>query len=307
MKYCVLILLCWTATHLHASADDDTLRSCKMTAAGAVAGVTSHLYEYPFDAVRTKMIASGKPCREVCRSMYREGGVRAFYRGGLPPLMWGVGENAIVFGSYQAVKSAWLQQQGRSSDASLSPWEAAFCGAASGLLVSFFLTPTELVSRQMQARVTYKGEVFASNWQCVKANYRQGGVRRLYCGHSATMPREMLGTAAMFGSYEYLCKALTPEGKERTPSPLTLALAGTLAGVVYIGIPYPFDAVKTLMQTSPDTYPGFYATFRTLARERLLYQGLWISMASAPGSMVAFATVAALSGGSASSNHVYCN
>ncbi len=49
----------------------------------------------------------------------------------------------------------------------------------------------------------------------VKSLWSEGGIKSLYKGTLATLLRDVPASAAYFGGYEILQRALTPEGKDR--------------------------------------------------------------------------------------------
>lgn len=147
-----------------------------------------------------------------------------------------------------------------------------FCGGMSGVATSFLLTPVELIKCRLQIdkveapetnaslgkKTALSAETKASVPQpkykgtidCAVKSIRNEGVSVLYKGFSATLLREVFGTACWFTTYEYCVRKLAPNVKNRDDVPSwTVLTAGAISGVVLNFIPYPFDTIKSILQT----------------------------------------------------------
>ncbi|TXG61222.1 hypothetical protein EZV62_012585 [Acer yangbiense] len=132
--------------------------------AGSVAGGTAVLCTYPLDLARTKLayqvvdtrgnFQSGmrslcaQPAysgiRDVLTSVYKEGGVRALYRGIGPTLIGILPYAGLKFYVYEELKRHVPEEHQKSIVMRLS------CGALAGLLGQTFTYPLDVVRRQMQ-------------------------------------------------------------------------------------------------------------------------------------------------------------
>ena len=90
-----------------------------------------------------------------------------------------------------------------------------FCGAASGAFTSMFLTPIELVKCKMQVQaITPLGDVAMKTYkhpgpfQLIGQIYKAYGMKGFFHGGTGTFFRETGGSAAWFGSYEYVQSSL---------------------------------------------------------------------------------------------------
>jgi hypothetical protein len=70
---------------------------------GGLAGQVSWIVTYPLDAVKTKIQISDNPqrMRDVFRGVWREGGVRGFYRGLEAAVVRAFPANAALFLVYE--------------------------------------------------------------------------------------------------------------------------------------------------------------------------------------------------------------
>ncbi|EGD80114.1 hypothetical protein PTSG_10388 [Salpingoeca rosetta] len=172
----------------------------------------------------------------------------------------------------------------------------ALCGFSAGIVVSFVLSPIELIKCRLQVQNLngsegrYKGPI-----DClVKVMKEEGIVRGLYRGNLATILREAPGNMAWFSTYHIMSNKMVPEGKTRDDlSWYHNALAGGFSGMAYWTAFYPADTVKTLQQSSP-AYEGqnFTTVFRNVYNSqgfRGLYKGWGLTVARAmPSNAVLF-------------------
>ena len=73
------------------------------------------------------------------------------------------------------------------------------------------------------------------------------GLRKLYLGFNSTLCRESLCLIIYFSVYEIVNRWLNPDPKKILM--INALLAGGISGVVTWAAAYPFDFVKTLIQT----------------------------------------------------------
>jgi hypothetical protein len=196
------------------------------------------------------------------------------------PLGGAMAENAIMFLAYGEAKRV-LATPGQQH---LSLPYTALAGGFAGTIVSFWMTPVELVKCRIQIENSpYKGVI-----DCIQRTYRAEGLRGFYRGHTGTLFREGPGNACYFAGYEVFCRALTPEGQSRSElSPWRLMLAGALGGVAYWTSFFPADVIKSRMQTEAadgGQRLGFAQTFRSIYSAqgvRGLYSGLGVTLVRA--------------------------
>lgn len=138
---------------------------------------------------------------------------------------------------------------------------------------------------------------------------RTNGVRGLWLGQTGTLIRETGGSAAWFGTKEFVASHLlarrppspslsSPKQKPEL-APWESALSGACAGAMYNIALFPADTVKSTMQTEAELRPGaslagrsFAAVARELYRAqgvRGLYAGCGVTIArSIPSSAIIF-------------------
>ncbi|KAL8873681.1 MAG: hypothetical protein Q9174_000886 [Haloplaca sp. 1 TL-2023] len=301
----------------------------KDIAFGSVAGIIGKTFEYPFDTIKVRLQSQPHPAiytgpLDCFWQSWRspEGGFRSLYRGVSAPLFGAAIETSSLFLCYGIAQST-LQTlfpelpQGKGEKLPLGPLVA--CGAISGAATSLLLTPIELVKCKMQYPVAVKdgAGMLRSHARppgplsVIASVFRNHGILGFWHGQLGTLIRETGGTAAWFGSYEFVLKALQPpssaKGQDQLSTPTShQLLAGASAGVMYNFVFFPADTIKSRMQTeelaaSSETSPkgkpptAFWHTGKELWRQqglRGLYQGCGITvLRSAPSSAIIFATV----------------
>ena len=140
---------------------------------------------------------------------------------------------------------------------------------------SFVTSPTELIKIQQQSISTPKGGTAPTVQQVALDIWRRRGIRGLFRGITATAIRET-GYGAYFGAYEGLLMLFSSRGSpfsndiddgpidhtslnseaassKKHHSYPALLLAGGLAGVASWVVTFPFDVIKTRVQSSLDT------------------------------------------------------
>ena len=130
---------------------------------------------------------------------------------------------------------------------------------------------------------------------------RADGMRGLWLGQTGTLIRETGGSAAWFGTKEFICKILRSDAPTRELLPWESALSGACAGAAYNLAFFPADTIKSTIQTEAELRPESAGalgqrSFGTVAKElyrarglRGLYAGCGITVArSVPSSALIF-------------------
>jgi len=113
-------------------------------------------------------------------------------------------------------------------------------------------TPSAAVST---SRVTSNPVVvYKGSWDCASKIVRQNGVLGLYRGWWSTVWRDAPSYGGYFASYEWTKYMLNTNPRKR-PSTIVFLTAGSVAGIVTWLSTYPFDVLKSVIQTLPDTTP----------------------------------------------------
>ncbi|CDO74751.1 hypothetical protein BN946_scf184411.g8 [Trametes cinnabarina] len=260
--------------------------------AGTVAGMAAMVVGYPFDTVKVRFqnpqIAS--KYRSTLHAFYtivREERIRGLYRGIAAPLV--------------------TQLDDENDIPTLNQINLA--GAASGILSSLITTPAELVKIHQQSLVRTAGSnIPLRDRDVILHIWRHYGLRGFYRGITATALRDV-GYGAYFAAYEATLRYwptprnaadLNAEGSTlASHSLVALLTAGGMAGIAGWVVTFPFDVVKTRIQSTAAAAPNnpYRNTWSTIVASYraeglgVFFRGLAPTLVRAiPVNMVTFTT-----------------
>ncbi|KAL0447385.1 UNVERIFIED_CONTAM: Mitochondrial carrier protein CoAc1 [Sesamum latifolium] len=190
--------------------------------AGSAAGGTAVLCTYPLDLARTKLAYqiveargpvqhgttqfNASPAysgiRNVMESVYREGGVRALYRGIGPTVIGILPYAGLKFYVYEELKSHVPEEHQKSILMRLS------CGALAGLFGQTFTYPLDVVRRQMQVEhlqpSSQGGVRYRSTLDGLGSIVHNQGWRQLFAGLSINYIKIVPSVAIGFTAYDMM-------------------------------------------------------------------------------------------------------
>ncbi|GLT25597.1 hypothetical protein SLA2020_007180 [Shorea laevis] len=190
--------------------------------AGSVAGGTAVLCTYPLDLARTKLayqvgdtrgsLSCGvksvysRPMyggiKDVLTTVYKEGGVRALYRGVGPTLTGILPYAGLKFYIYDELKSHVPEEHQKSIVMRLS------CGALAGLLGQTFTYPLDVVRRQMQVeslQPSVQGDTrYRNTMEGLTTIARNQGWKQLFAGLSINYIKIVPSVAIGFTAYDMM-------------------------------------------------------------------------------------------------------
>jgi len=247
--------------------------------AGTMAGLVSKIIEYPFDTVKVRLQTTpekyGNSAIRCFRAMVENEGYTSLFRGLPAPLFGAMAENSIIFWSY-GVAARYIG--GGKPKSELSCAQIGISAFLAGFAVGTWLTPVEYVKCRLQAKHT--AGMYNSAFHCLRLTLASpGGARTLFTGFSTTLGREMPGSAAYFIAYETVSKWMTPADGQPAPVYAVLVGGGS-AGVAYWSCIYPFDLVKSRIQTAAKIEP-FATVFVQEYRAKGvvgLYRGIGVTL-----------------------------
>lgn len=208
---------------------------------------------------------------------FRTQGIRGLYRGVSAPLLAVTPIFAVSFWGYDVGQRivAWSDNK-HTQDLTLG--EKCVAGGISAIPCTVFMAPSERIKCLLQTSGTsqYRGMV-----DCAQAVYKSGGIRSLYRGTVLTLMRDVPGSVAWFGTYEFVkVTMMQAQGIHDTTqlSPVAVLTAGGLAGVANWTVAIPPDVLKSRFQTAPDgTYKNIAHVYRSLMEKEgasALFAGL---------------------------------
>ncbi|KAL7910888.1 mitochondrial carrier domain-containing protein [Trichoderma velutinum] len=245
------------------------LQTAKDLFSGAVGGIAQVLIGQPFDIVKVRLQTSNQyaGALEAAASIYKNEGALAFYKGTLTPLI-GIGACVSVqFGAFHAARR-WLEArntaQGRASELGYGQYFLA--GAFAGVANAPLSGPIEHIRIRLQSQPHGEGRLYNGPLDCIrKVSSHNGALSGLYRGEVVTVWRESFAYGAWFTAFEYLMNTdAARNGIDRKQIPsYKIALYGGLAGEALWLVSYPFDVIKSKMQTDGFGAQQKYPTMRS--------------------------------------------
>ncbi|CAK7231855.1 carrier protein ymc1 [Sporothrix eucalyptigena] len=235
------------------------LQTAKDLFSGAVGGVAQVLIGQPFDIVKVRLqTSSAYPnALSAATAIWKSEGPLAFYKGTLTPLL-GIGACvSIQFGAFHQARR-WFEARNitnsptKKGDLSYAQYYGA--GAFAGVANSVLSGPIEHVRIRLQTQPHSLSErLYKGPLDCVRKLVSEGGgvARGLYRGQVVTVWREAQAYGVWFTTFEYLMnKDAARNNIDRKQVPAyKVAFYGGLAGEALWLASYPFDVIKSKMQT----------------------------------------------------------
>ncbi|KAJ2382688.1 carnitine transporter [Coemansia sp. RSA 2611] len=229
---------------------------------------------HPLDLLKVRMQTSTqyKSTMDCLRKTLAESGIRGMYRGMAAPLVGATPVFAICFWGYDQGQKIMRYAYNLSPTDKLSTNQILFAGGFSAIPTTAVMAPMERIKCTLQvgaansAGVAYKGPADAA-----MGIIRTGGLRSLFKGTCATLLRDVPGSVAYFGAYEFIKKSLTSQSAgQGSISPLAIVTAGGLAGMANWAVAIPPDVLKSRLQTAPE---GRYSGVRQVFVEMMRAEG----------------------------------
>lgn len=230
-------------------------RTLKDLFAGAVGGVAQVILGQPFDIVKVRLQTTSQytGALDAATKIYQNEGALAFYKGTLTPLI-GIGACVSVqFGGFHYARRAFEARNTASTGAaqlSYSQYYAA--GAFAGVANTVLSSPIEHIRIRLQTQPHGANRLYTGPIDCIrKLAAHQGVLGGVYRGTAVTFLREAQAYGVWFTTFEYLMNADAVRNgiKREDISMLKVAGYGGLAGEMLWISSYPFDVVKSKMQS----------------------------------------------------------
>ncbi|GIY27225.1 mitochondrial thiamine pyrophosphate carrier [Caerostris darwini] len=184
---------------------------------GALAGAIATTGSFPFDVLRTRLVAQGEPktyknILHATVTMIRIEGPSSFYKGLSPTLVQIMPNAGAQFAFYKLFQGMWnyfLSQEATTS----SIFQSSSCGAASGIVAKTIIYPLDLIKKRIQvqgfedARKAF-GSVrrYTGLVHCATCILREEGFLGLYKGLWPSVLKAACTTGSHFLYYEQTLK-----------------------------------------------------------------------------------------------------
>lgn len=237
---------------------------------GSIAGAVGATAVYPIDLVKTRMQnqRTGSFIGELMyrnsidcfKKVIRHEGIFGLYRGLVPQLMGVAPEKAIKLTVNDFVRDKFTDKNGN-----IPMWGEILSGACAGGSQVIFTNPLEIVKIRLQVAGEIAGGAKVRAWTVVK----ELGLFGLYKGARACLLRDVPFSAIYFPAYAHTKAQLADDTGYNHP--LTLLLAGAIAGVPAASLVTPADVIKTRLQVvaraGQTTYNGVLDATRKIYKE----------------------------------------
>jgi solute carrier family 25 carnitine/acylcarnitine transporter 20/29 len=270
---------------------------------GAVGGIAQVLIGQPFDIVKVRLQTTSNysGAADCATQILKKEGPSAFYKGTLTPLI-GIGACVSVqFGAYNYARRA-FEAQNTAAGKSMSYGQYYAAGAFAGLANTFLSSPIEHIRIRLQTQPHGAGRLYAGPIDCISKLASSPSVAKgLYRGTSVTLIREAQAYGSWFLAFEYMMNSDAARNNVQRKEIPTWKIAGygALAGEALWLSSYPFDVVKSKMQTDGFGEKQRYKSMRDAFAQTFRQEGLggfWRGIGptllrAAPVSAGTFATV----------------
>jgi solute carrier family 25 (mitochondrial carnitine/acylcarnitine transporter), member 20/29 len=221
----------------------------------------------PFDIVKVRLqTTTAYPnALSAATSIWQKEGPLAFYKGTLTPLL-GIGACvSIQFGAFHQARRYFEERNARSGSSTLSYGQYYASGAFAGLANTVLSSPIEHVRIRLQTQPHGAGKLYNGPLDCARQLTSHAGLGRgLYRGTAVTLWREAQAYGVWFLTFEWLMNADAARNnvpRKEVPA-YKVAFYGGLAGEALWLSSYPFDVIKSKMQTDGFGSEQRYKTMR---------------------------------------------
>jgi solute carrier family 25 carnitine/acylcarnitine transporter 20/29 len=246
---------------------------------GGVGGACVVLVGHPLDLIKVRMQTGTAASRSVLgllKQTFMKEGIRGLYRGVSAPLTAVSPVYAVNFWGYdmgKRVVQAWDKYMYGEVINPMTIPQLCFAGGFSAIPTTAFMAPSERIKCLLQVQQASAGpQKYSGMMDCARQVYKEGGMRSIFKGTTATLFRDVPGSIAWFGTYELTKrKMMHLQGidlETGSLSPLAILSAGGLAGMACWTVAIPPDTIKSRYQTAPEgMYKGLGDVFVKLIRE----------------------------------------
>lgn len=236
------------------------------------------------------------PLVRAARTIYRQGGIKAFYTGNGLNVFKVFPESAMKFGTFEAAKRLMCQVEGVDDEKKLSRAATYISGGLGGVCAQITVYPIDTLKYRIQC-ASLDSTVTGTRLllQTAKDMYNEGGVRLFYRGLLVGLGGMFPYAALDLGTFTslkrwYIKRYAAREGVSvddvDVPNYLVLTMGAT-SGTFGATMVYPVNLLRTRLQAQgtyahPYHYKGFFDVARqTFQREGFqgLYKGLLPNLA----------------------------
>lgn len=216
---------------------------------GGIAGVISRTCTAPIDRLKVLSQAAPPGSRSdsmltVVRSVYGEGGVKAFFRGNFVNCVKVAPETATKFITFDWVKGAIAVDP-----TNVTVMERFIAGGFAGSITQLLVYPLEIVKTRMAVCIP---GTYNSIAHCLRKTVADEGFRALYKGSPTSVagiiPYAGIDLCSNSIMKEYMARYYQSRGQE--PGVWVVITSGILSSSLGMVCTYPINLIRTRLQTS---------------------------------------------------------
>lgn len=198
---------------------DPTFKPVTHFIVGGLAGVTGTLVSYPFDVVRTRLVAQGVTkvyggTRDAVRQMMTTEGPPAFFRGIIPAFATIAPYSGFQFAFYtffsQLLQPLITKFNEDLQETKITMTGSLSCGALAGLCAKVAVFPFDTTKKRLQVHGFQHGRAglghtpqYKGMIDCIRQILKSEGIRGLFKGLTPGLVKAVSTTSINFWFYEY--------------------------------------------------------------------------------------------------------
>lgn len=281
---------------------NDLVKGFGYFAAGGLSGVVSRTCTAPFDRIKVFLIARTdlsstilkahelqqlraqhklrSPLIKAATTLYRQGGLKAFYVGNGLNVLKVFPESAMKFGSFEAAKRFLQRLEGTDE---LSRMATYLAGGVGGVVSQFTVYPIDTLKYRVQcANLDSKERGTGLLLKTAREMYREGGLRIFYRGVFVGVTGIFPYAACDLGTFSalkkwYISKKAAELGCSKDDvvlSNLIVLPMGAFSGTVGATLVYPINLLRTRLQAQGTyAHPYKYSGFRDVLLQTVQREG----------------------------------
>ncbi|XP_066286729.1 solute carrier family 25 member 43-like [Branchiostoma lanceolatum] len=235
------------------SRKDHRLTFLQSFVCGGTAGVTSRTLTSPLDVVKILSQVGTKDTQEgflkAFSNLYKNEGLRAFWKGNFLGCMRLFPYTAIQFSAYTKFRQLFVDDMGY-----LSAGGALLAGSLGGITATCIMYPTDMVKTRLTAQHAKRSKAhYRGIFHAFRVVYRTEGITAFFRGMSTSVIGVIPFAGGTFMAYELLDRAWSVPSSHLTP--LANFINGCIAAAFAQTFSYPFDTIRKKLQAYSTVLP----------------------------------------------------
>ena len=204
---------------------------------GLVTGMATRTLTSPFDVVKIllQVSAKGGSTSETIKTLWKQDGIAAFWRGNLA--------GCLTQGPQSALKFFVLEQFRKVFGNDLTGGKRAFMGAMAGIVSQTCVYPIDFIHTRILIDPKKYNGIFNSMATIVK----EEGITAFWGGIAPTIMGAIPFEGSQFFCYDGLADLYKKHSGKTTISPTMNCVIGATAGAISQTVAFPFDVVRKRM------------------------------------------------------------